>query len=319
MATSNSRNFSLTRNEIVKRAFNFINIYGPSDVVDSQDQDLALDMLNMMLKSWQGQIRHSWNRQSGTLFTAYQDAQYTLSLTGDHLTKSYVNTTIGSSGEALGQTILTVVSSTGMTAADNVGIQLDDGTRQWTTIVSVDSATQITITASLTAAAAAGNTIIAYTSKVDRPLEILTATWQNITATTETRIEQLNYEEYQYIVDKTTDGAPSCFMYDPQLAAGKFHLWPRPNNVNYIINVTFQESLEDMDAQSDSPDVPQEWEEALVINLAAKLAFPYGRYPEMDKIKMEAQEAKALALNYDNQNTSILLSPSSRSNSRVNY
>lgn len=319
MATSNSRDFTLTRNNIVKRAFNFINIYDLGNTIDSPDQDFALDLLNMMLKSWNGETRQSWNRQNATIFTAYQDSQYDLSLTGDNWTKSYVNTTIGSSGEALGQTVLTIVSSTGMTAADRVGIELDDGTRQWTTIVSVDSATQITVTASLTAAAAAGNTVVAYTSKADRPLEILTATWQDITTSVETKLTQILYEEYQYLPDKTTDGAPSCFMYHPQLSTGKLYLWPRPADVNLVINITFQESIEDFDSQSDNADVPQEWEYALMVNLAAALAFPYGRYPEMDKIKQEAMMLKSLALNYDNDNTSILLAPNSRSNSRTNY
>lgn len=319
MATSNSRNFSLDRNNIVKRAFNFINIYDPGDTIDSQDQDLALDMLNMMIKSWNAELRQSWNRQNATLFTAYQDRQYDLSTSGDHLTKSYNNTIIGSSGEALGQTVLTIVSSTGMTAGDNVGIELDDNTRQWTTIVSVDSTTQITVTASLTAAAAAGNTVITYTSKTDRPLEILTATCQDITGTTETKLEPLLYEEYQFLPIKTTDGAPSAFMYDPQLTTGKLYLWPRPDNVNYIINITFQESIEDFDAQTDNADVPQEWEYALIVNLAADLCFPYGRYPEMDKVQQKAMILKSLALNYDNANTSILLAPNTRSSSRIVY
>ena len=318
MATSNSRDFTLTRNKIVERAHHFINLYGPTDTIDSQDQDLALDLLNMMIKSWNAEIRQQWNRQTATLFTAYQDRQYDLSTSGDHCTKSYVNTTI-SAAEASGQTVLSLTSTTGMTAADYIGIELDGGTRQWTTIVSVDSSTQVTITTALTGAAAAANTVVTYTSKIDRPLEILTATWQDITASTETKLEQLLYEEYQYLPDKTTDGAPSCFMYDPQLSTGKLYLWPRPNNVDYIINITFQESIEDFDAQGDNADFPQEWELALMVNLAALLAFPGGRFPEMDKLEMKAAGLKALALNYDNANTSILLSPNNRTSSRANY
>src|SRR5690349_18697247 len=48
-------------------------------------------------------------------------------------------------------------SSAGMTIADNIGIKLDDSTRQWTTIVSIDSATQITVTDALTSSAGQGN------------------------------------------------------------------------------------------------------------------------------------------------------------------
>ena len=316
MSTSGSYDFTLSRNNIVKRAYNFIGIYNAADTIESQDQDIALDLLNMMIKSWQAETRSQWNRQTATLFTAYQSNQYNLSLTGDHCTKSYKSTTI-TPAEASGQTVISLASTTGMTAGDYIGIQLDGGTRQWTTIVTVDSSVQVTITAALTGAAASGNTVVTYTTKINRPLEIFTANWKRLSADTETPMEQVLYEEYQYIPDKVTDGAPNCYMYDAQLTTGKLYLWPRPNDVDYIINFSYQESTEDFDAQANNADFPQEWELALVVNLSALLAFPNGRFPEMDKIQMQADKLKMLALNYDNNNTSIILTPKNRASSRV--
>ena len=316
MATSGSYNYNLTRNNIVKRAFNIINVFAPDQTIDAGDQDFALDLLNSMLKSWQAEIRHSWNRQRATLFTAYQDQDYDLYSSGDHCTKSYVETTI-STAEAASQTVISLTSTTGMTAADYIGIELTGGTRQWTTIVSVDSSTQVTITTALTGAAAAGNSVVTYTTKVDRPLEILTATWQNINDDIEIQLTQLLFEEYWLLPDKLTDGSPTAYMYNPQIGIGKLYLWPRPDNVDYIVNFTFYESIEDFDSQSDDPDLPQEWTLALIFNLAVLLAFPYGRIPELDKVEMKARELKALVLNYDNNNTSILLSPSMTSRSRL--
>ena len=70
-------------------------------------------------------------------------------------------------------------------------------------------------------------------------------------------------------------------------------------------------------SQANNADFPQEWELALVVNLSALLAFPNGRFPEMDKIQMQADKLKMLALNYDNNNTSIILTPKNRASSRV--
>lgn len=315
MATSGSYNFNLTRNRIVQRAFNLINIYGPNDTIDAPDQDLALDTLNMLIKSWQAQIRHSWNRKQATLFTAYQDYDYSLSSSGWHATKSYVSTTI-SAIEAAAQTVLAITSVSGITANDYIGIELDGGTRQWTTVASVGAST-VTVNDALTGAAASGNSVVAYTTKIDRPLELLTANWMRLSSLNETPLEQMLYEEYQTISKKTTDGNPNIFMYDPQLSSGVLYLWPRPNDVDYVINFTFYEAIEDFDSQNDDPDFPQEWILALVYNLAFQLCFPYGRFPEMDKLKMEAGEQKMLALNYDAPNTSVLFAPKNNEGSRI--
>lgn len=85
-----------------------------------------------------------------------------------------VETTI-SAAEASGQTVLSVTSSTGMTASDVVLIEMDDGTVHSTTIASVDSATQITVTAATDDTAATGNAVFSFTSKLERPLKIVNA------------------------------------------------------------------------------------------------------------------------------------------------
>ena len=57
-------------------------------------------------------------------------------------------------------TVLTVGSTSGMTATDRVFIELDIGTFHGTTIASVDSGTQITINNGLSSGAAIGNTVV---------------------------------------------------------------------------------------------------------------------------------------------------------------
>jgi hypothetical protein len=309
MATSNSVDFNLNRNQIITLALQLINMIGDEDDVDNSTFSVAANFLNILVKAWQAEGCKIWERKEGTLFTAYQTNNYSLSSTGDHATNSFVSTTI-SADEAAGQTVLSLTSTTGMTAADNIGIELDSGTRQWTTIVSVDSATQVTINTALTGAAASGNTVVTYTTKINRPLAIPNARRFNLSSSIDTPLIALNHTEYFNLPNKSSYGTVNSFYYDAQLSIGKLYLWQSPNNVNEIIKFTHYQTLQDFDAATDNPDFPQEWLDALVLGLAVRLCMRYDMYPKYTAIKGEAVEAKEIAKQWDNEFTSIKFSPS---------
>jgi hypothetical protein len=63
-------------------------------------------------------------------------------------------------GEPSGETVIDVDSTTGMLAGDVIGIELDDGTWDWSTIVSVDDADTVTITDVLTDDVAVDNDVV---------------------------------------------------------------------------------------------------------------------------------------------------------------
>lgn len=301
MARSGSYNFALDRDTIVKRAMQLINLINIGQTARGADQEYAIDIFQSMIKLWQAEGIQLWNRKQATLFTAYQDEQYSISLTGDHCANSYVDTTL-SADEASSQTVLSVTSSTGMTAGDYVGIELTSGTRQWTTIVSVDSATQITITAALTGAAASGNTVIAYTSKIaDRPLRILDARTVDLdNNNTSINIEMIGYDQYFNIPVKTTDGRPVNGYYDKMLDAGVLYLFPRPDNVNVLVEFTYHEAIEDVDSATNSVDFPTEWTLPLIYGLGAELCIPFGKFEEFKILKPLADEYKKIVREFDN-------------------
>lgn len=300
MARSGSYNFSMDRDTIIKRAMQVANIINLNQAARGDDQTFAVDIFQSMLKLWQAEGIQVWNRRQATLFTAYQDYQYAISSTGDHCTNSYVNTTI-SAAEASGQTILSVTSSTGMTAADNVGIELDDGTRQWTTIASVDSSTQITVDDALTAAAASGNTVVAYTNKIsDRPLRILDMRRIQLdNSSIASQMEQIGYSEYFNIPLKTTDGTPVNFYYDKLLDAGQLYVFPRPDDVNILLEFTYHEAIEDVDSSTDDLDFPTEWTLPLIYGLAAELMIAYGKFQELPQIQQKADQYKQIAREFN--------------------
>jgi hypothetical protein len=316
MSTSNSFNFALDRDTIIKRAMHMANIVNLNQASRGDDHAFAVDIFQSMIKLWQAEGIQLWNRRQATLFTAYQDEQYSISASGDHCANTFVDTTI-STAEASGQTVLSLTSTTGMTAADNIGIELDDGTRQWTTIVSVDSTTQVTITAALTGAAAAGNTVITYTNKIgDRPLRILDMRRVQLDEQKiSTHVGQIGYAEYFNIPLKTTDGAPCNFYYDKLLGAGKLYVFPRPADVNVLLEFTYQEAIEDVDSGTDSVDFPTEWTLPLIYGLAAELMVAYGKFQELPIIQAKADEYKTIARDFDSDEDPLFLLPSGYDNS----
>lgn len=287
-----------------------VNLININQSARGADHAYAVDIFQSMIKLWQAEGIQLWNRKQATLFTAYQDEQYSISHIGDHCANSYINTTL-SGAEASGQTVLSITSTTGMTAADSIGIELDDKSRQWTTIVSVDSSTQITVTAALTGAAAQGNTVITYTNKIaDRPLRILDARTIDLSNDKNSvSMEMIGYDQYFNIPVKTSDGRPFNFYYDKLLDAGVLYLFPRPNNVNELVEFTYHEAMEDVDSSTDSMDFPTEWTLPLIYGLATELCVAFGKFEELKTIKPLADQYKQIVREFDNDEEPFFLLP----------
>lgn len=287
-----------------------VNLININQTARGADQAYAVDIFQSLIKLWQAEGIQLWNRKQATLFPVYQEERYSISHTGDNCANSYVSSTL-SDAKASGIAVLSVESTVGMTAADNVGIELDDKSRQWTTIVSVDSSSQITITTPLTYAASEDNSVITYTTKiVDRPLRILDARTidldnQNNSIT----MEMIGYDQYFNIPVKTMDGRPLNFYYDKLLDAGVLYTFPRTDNVNVLIEFTYHESIEDADSPTNSMDFPVEWTLPLIYGLGAELCIAFGKFEEFKTIKPLADEYKKIVREFDNDEEPFFLLP----------
>lgn len=99
------------------------------------------------------------------------------------------------------------------------------------------------------------------------------------TALIDTPLNELAREEYCDLPTKASVGMPVSWYFDPQRATRTLYLWPTASAAiaaNTTLNFTYLRVIEDIDALENDPDVPQEWLEALVYSLAARLAFAYG-------------------------------------------
>lgn len=313
MATSGSTNHSITRDNIIYDALWLIGALGESETPSTATLTFTSRVLNNMIKAWQAEGLNLWTRTEATIFLTVDDGSYNLnSSSGAHAANNsnVVETTLSAAHGAT--TTLTVTSSTGMTAADKILIELDDDTLHSTTIVSVDSSTQVTITSALASAAASANNVYTYTTKMDRPLDILSIRYRDDNSI-DRALQRLSHEEYFNLADKTVSSVPTSYYYDPQLSTGVVYIWPVPSTVDGRLKITYTRTLEDFDASTNNPDFPIEWAEALVYNLAMRIASAYGKEQKIIQvIGPMAQTFKQELLNWDNEKSSLFLVPDDR-------
>jgi hypothetical protein len=103
-----------------------------------------------------------------------------------------------------------------------------------------------------------------------RPIRIYSARLNN--GSTETPMVELTRQEYDDLPVKTTTGTPTQFYYDKQREAAKFYVWPVLSSAaGQTVEITYEREIEDQTNLNASPDVPGEWWEAVVYNLAERM------------------------------------------------
>ena len=273
MATSGSVNFTMSRDDIITDVLETLGVKNPNSPAKAADVVSCARKLNMMVKSWMKTGHHLWAMSEGTLFLEVGDAAYSLGATGDHCTNTYVHTTL-STAEATSSTSLGLTAFAGMSASDNIGIVLDDGTVHWTTISGAPGATT-TIATGLASAAAAGNVVFTYTTKINRPLRVISAYRRDID-NIDTPLEIIARTDYADLSNKFSTGSAVQVFYNPQLTNGILSVWPAPNIATDVIRFWYERPLEDFDASTDNPDFPIEWAEAICAGLAYRMGSSYG-------------------------------------------
>jgi hypothetical protein len=312
MATSGSVDFSISRDDIITDALQMLGEGAEGETISGDRMDACSRRLNMMVKAWMANGAKLWAMKQATLFLTVGTASYSLGATGTHCTDTYVQTTL-STDEASGSTSLSLTSTTGMSASDNIGIVLDSGSIHWTTISGAPGA-PTTIATGLAGAATSGNVVFTYTTKINRPQRIDTdaAYWRS-SATQDTPVKILSRAEYAQLANKTTQGKIVQAFYDPQLTNGVLYVWPTPDSSSDVLRFWYERILEDFDAAANTPDFAIEWGEALVYGLAYRMAPSAGvSLAERDRLKEDATEKLAICMGYDRENASTFFQPDMR-------
>lgn len=323
MATSGSWNYSLTAADIIKAAYEDLGALLPGGTVASVDSVMALARLSMIAKQYQGRSDGApglkvHTRQRITLMLAKGQQSY---LIGPAATDARASTAIGrttiSADEAAGQTVLSITSNTDavtypgstitMTSGDFIGIELNDGTIQWTTISGSPAATA-TVSVALTAAASAGNYVWWFTARAQRFPEIESAVLRTESLTDSPLGVYTDARQYdQGVSNKYADGDPTMILVEPLRTQTRVTLDAQPTDVTKQIVLTVLYPAEDYDATTDDIAYPQEALRFLSWELAFALSTSVGRWtPQMEKNRMEA---KAMYFNLNPENSVLYFQP----------
>jgi len=303
MAVSGSKNYAITRADIIEASLRKIGVYDAGESISGPDTSAATTALNLLVKELSAAGADIFLRDEITLFLQNDTQSYALGTT--HSTRSFVETTLSAAGAA-SATVLSVTSSTGMTAADNIGIKLTDNSIHWDTIVSVDSSTQVTVTTGLLTAAAKSKKVYAYTTKAGRPTKIIHALRRDKNDL-DTEVSIIGEKDYRQQSNKGSAGPPVEIWYQPTLTTGTLYVWPVDGGANFDkLILSAQYYPDDFDAASDNPEFPIEWGNTLVWNLAAEIASEHG-VPEKEQAKLWqiANYKLNQSLDFDVENASV--------------
>ena len=278
MTTSNSVDFSVTRDNLITLAYQHVGVVGDGETASADQITEGALLLNMLVKARQADGMPLWALKRGFILPLTGVSSMTMG--SSHAVTTYVTTTL-TADSAASDTTLTVTSITGISTAHVIGIELDDGTVDWTTVNGAPSGTTVTITTGVTTAASSGNRIYTYatTNRVTRPLKILQANILTPADDLGQPIRVITRDEYFSLNNRTLATGPNTLFYDPQLT-GVVYFWPRFTTGTEIIEFTYHRPFEDFDATGDTPDFPQHWYMALMTELAWALGAKGGVPPE---------------------------------------
>lgn len=276
MAISGTITYELTATQLITQAFNKCGVKASEQPLTAQEFQDGLTNLNLMIKSWSASDILIWMQREAVLFLEYQKPLYYLGTSGDRCcprTSFYPSEL--SSAALSGATTLTVASTANWSADDNIGIRLDAQTRQWTTIVSVDSATQVTITDPLEADAPIGASCFVYSGEIYRPMRVTDSRRNWYGQQSEIRVQTWARQQYFDQVDKLSTGSVNAYYYVPTLGQGQYYVWQTTPDVNQYVTFTYYQYMADVTEPSQTLEIPQEWQECFIYNLALRLGNDY--------------------------------------------
>jgi hypothetical protein len=173
---------------------------------------------------------------------------------------------------------------------------LEDGSIHWTTISGAPSTT-LTIASGLASAAASGALVFAYTTRIIRPLRVMSARRYNFASALDTPLTVEDRETYFDLPNKTSTGVPNLVFYDRRGGAnstGLLHTWQPQESVTEAIKFTWARPIQIFGAAGDDQDFPDEWVQTLIFNLAVVMA-PEFNVPELRLARLQNMADKFLA------------------------
>lgn len=143
------------------------------------------------------------------------------------------------------------------------------------------------------------------------PLKVHTATRND--GTSNVPIFILGREHFFRLPVTTASGAPVNCYYKPEKTHGLLQIWPAtpdPYWTNHVLLLDIQCEFTTPANDTDTPDFPDYFEEAIIYNLAVRLAPEYGLAPtDRQMLTADAKEILKNAIDFDYDVGSLFLRP----------
>lgn len=289
MTISSTWAYTVVRDDIIREAMLNIGAIGESETPTAQEVTDCDRKLNMLVKQWMGTQDFApglkmWERQRADLFLSSTKYQYALGPSGDNWaagftagTGNYGSQTLSAAAATSATTLTFGVGHVGnFTVSDHLVIELNSGDTYSTTVATINSgAGTITIAAGLPSAAASGNYVFNYTTKGQRPEQIVTCILRD-TNGNDIPMRFLTLEEYENLPNKTAAGFlsdPAAVYYESQLTNGQLYLnVAGAQDVTKVLHMVYIRPVADFTTAADSPEYPQRWFRALCWGLSKEIA-----------------------------------------------
>jgi len=290
MARSGSVDYSLTAEDVLLEAFRLTGVIRSGGEPGVWDKANGYQTLNLLLRRLANQGLYLHVLSEGHLFLVDGQESYDLGSGGDNATaENYVKTEIATAADT-GDSSIEVDSITGISDTNIIGVELDDGTVQWTTANGAPSGSTVTLTDALTDDAALDNHVYAYAAsgQIEKPQRILTETIRvENEGGTEAPVRLISRAEYLRLPTKDSTGSVNQVYYDQQYGAtGKLYVWPTASDVKSVLHFTFERPLQDVDTSSDNVDFPLAAHSMLTYALALDLAPAYSHIVKPQQIML---------------------------------
>ncbi len=331
MSLSGSYDYTAIASDIITSAFEDIQVIQNGETADNNDVTTALRELNYMTKQWMGKPGFApglkrWSRKLAYLFLVQNQNIYSLGTTalgGDKCcVANYTQGTLtaAAAGGAGSITVSTMYASPTYTTAttpastDYIGIQLDSGAIQWTTVSGSPTLPgSITLGATLTSAASSGNWVFSFATanQANLPLDVLTIMRRDPTSGTQgSSAVSVDYQmdkmgdiyEYEQITNKNIASTPVSWFYQQGLSVGQLFLNCTPAVITNVLRLWLLYPLDDLDVVSNTMAFPQQWYGALGKGLGKRLAPKFGK-AWTETHQQNYDEAMAEASNVDPDQT----------------
>lgn len=274
MSLSGTSTYTMTAGEIVTEMYDLTGVRAEESPLESYEIQKGLRILNLMFKAWQATNVHLWKKEQGALFPTPGVGKYTVGPNAEYATNldDFVSTEL-TADAASGATSITVTSTAGISANDKVGVKISNSYRFWTTIASVDSTTQLTLSVALTSAATSGNSVFSFTDAIERPLYVSAARRSFYNVDSDIDVTVFSNDQYFEQVNKTSQGSITRVYYQPKLTDGLMYIHQTPSSVDQYLKFTYAQAIQDINSQADNVDFPAEWLEGIIYNGAMRLGI----------------------------------------------